>query len=167
MPETPRPATSGLAARARAAATQRRADAANTADLATWRDPRWVALAEQCADALARVLNTPRDQITVAPDRLRAYGGWTWPLLVVIEPDGSVFEFVAAYNDPGRLLALAPCPHCGQQVPYTAIGHLADLGELLDDRAGQVTQPEQRQQYLPLMHGDPGHDGDCPLARLA
>jgi len=164
MPETPRPATPGLAERARAAAAQRRT--AHAAEPHIRREQRWFALAEQCAAALARVLDTPRDQITIAPDWGRGYSGWTWPRLTLAEPDGSVFEFVAAYNHPGRLLALAPCPHCGQLVPHTAVGHLADLGELLDYCAGRAAEPEQRQQYLHEMHGDFVHDGDCPLARL-
>lgn len=139
-----------LTGRALAAADQRRED---IAEPATWRNPHWAARAEASATALAQLLGVPRAHITVTADRTRAYGAWPWPSLTVT---GSLFQFTAAFNDPDRLMILAPCPRCKQAVPQVRLRHLADLGDLI----GGLQPAEPVHEF----HADPGHRADCPHA---
>lgn len=150
--------TPSLGERARRAAAVRRAD---TAEPATWRDPHWAERAEASAHRLAGILGIARDRITVSADPTRAEGGRAWTRLTVI--DHGVYEFIAADNDPARLLCLGPCPECGNRVPLTALRHLADLGDLLEHRAGR-----RGGARLPLAHelaADPAHHSRCPFHR--
>lgn len=139
-----------LTFRALAAAEQRRDD---TAEPATWRNPRWAARAEASATALARILGIGREHVAITPDRTRAYGGWPWPKLTITR---STHEFTAAFNDPDQLMILAPCPDCGNQVPLVRLRHLADLGDLI----GGCHPDEPEREF----HADPGHHHRCQHA---
>jgi hypothetical protein len=160
MPETPGTRAETLSERARRLAAERRADAAQAT---AWRDPNWTRSAEDCAEALARILGLGREAIEIIPDALRTDNGWRWPRLTVTEPDGTAHTFLAAFGDPRRLLALGPCPECPNRVPFTAIRHLADLGDLLEYCAGIRAERAEPPRYLPEMFGDPGHRNDCPF----
>lgn len=139
-----------LTARALAAADQRRDD---TAEPATWRNLHWAERAEASAAALAQVLGVAREQVAITADHTRAYGAWPWPKLTVT---GSAYEFTAAFNDPGQLMILAPCPDCRQQVPQVRLRHLADFGDVISGFRPDEPVHEFR--------ADPGHRADCPHA---
>jgi hypothetical protein len=162
MPEAPRDSADGLSARVRQFAAERRAEATEPT---AWRDAAWTHSAERSADVLARILEIDRARIQITPDPLRAENGWRWPRLTVTEPDGATHIFLAAFGDPRRLLALGPCPECPNRVPFTAIRHLADLGDLLEYCAGIRAEGTEPVGYLPEMFGDPGHREDCPFRR--
>lgn len=157
MPKTHR-RTLELVERARHAAAIRRAD---TGEPATWRDPYWATCAEACAHRLADILGITREHIVISPDPTRVDDGWVWPRLTVTD-QGTAYEFIAANNDPHRLLCLGPCPECGNRVPLTPLRHLADLGELLEHRAGlRRPKPPLAQELV----ADPAHHSRCPFHR--
>lgn len=149
-----------LGERARQAAATRRTD---TAEPPTWRDRNWATRAEASAHRLANILGIARGQIAISSAPIRAYGGWVWPRLTVTERGGTDYGFIAANNDPYRLLCLGPCPECGATVPLTHLGHLADLGELLDYHAG--LRGAARPEYAQELVGDPAHRSTCPFHR--
>ncbi|WP_034261791.1 hypothetical protein [Actinospica robiniae] len=116
---------------------------------------------EASAHRLAAILGITRDRITVSADPTRTEGGRAWTRLTVT--DHGVYAFIAADNDPARLLCLGPCPQCGNHVPLTALRHLADLGDLLEHRARQrnaVTLPLAQE-----LVADPAHRSRCPFHR--
>lgn len=151
--------TPSLGERARHAAAIRRAD---TAEPATWRDPQWAERAEASARRLAAILGIARRRVEISADPTRADGARVWPRLTVTD-HRAVYRFIAADNDPARLLCLDPCPECGEPVPLTALRHLADLGDLLEHRPGQRNAVK-----LPLareLAADPAHHTRCPFHR--
>lgn len=160
MPDTTAsPPPGSITARARDAARQRRDD---TRTPATWRDEDWAARAHAAAENLADLLAVPRDRVQIVPDYSRAYGAWVWPRITATDTTGHPYRFVAAFNDPARLLALGSCPACGGEVPHTWVRTLADYGEHLE---GTAPTPGTF-DHVPEFRGDPGHHTDCPHAHL-
>ncbi len=153
------PMSGSITARARHAARQRRDD---TRIPATWRDQRWSEQAHAAARTLADLLAVPRQRVHLAPDHTRAYGAWVWPRMTVTDTTGHLHLFVASYNDPERLIALAACPACGGEVPLTWIRTLADYGDLLE---GAALDPDAFDP-VPEFRADPGHTAHCPHAPL-
>jgi hypothetical protein len=115
-----------LAERAHAAATARTLPAARY----IWHNPAWAARARQARRDLADLLGIEIKDITVRAVASRPRGAM--PGLELAVHDGATtYTFATPYSEPGRVLAVAPCPDCRVPVPTRLIVELADLGAWL------------------------------------
>jgi hypothetical protein len=127
---------STLGARARAAAAARYLPAARY----LWHNPAWAARARQARRDLADLLGVEIYDLAVRTEPRRAPGAMPGIELAVHE-GAATYTFIVPFEEPGRVLAVAPCPDCTAPVPTRLIMELADLGAWLTELEDTPPQP--------------------------
>ena len=125
-----------LGERARQAAAARYLDAAPY----LWHNPAWAARARQARRDLADLLGIEIGDLAVRTEPRHARGAMPGIELAVREGTAT-YTFIVPFDEPGRILAVAPCPDCAAPVPTWLIMELADLGAWLTELDHTPPQP--------------------------